>query len=557
MILVSQERIKDFTDKGWWGTDSLVDLFMRNCNRTPGATALVDPPNKAAISHGEPMRLTYTEVKNMVEQLACGFLSIGVKKDDIVMIQMPNIVEFIITYLALGHIGAIISPIAAQYGVHEIRKTMAITNPKVFIAADYSGKNILDDVIRLQLEVSNLQTLIGHGKNLPQGAIPFNDLMNNSIDKTILSDYLLDNKPTANDIFTICWTSGTEASPKGVPRNHNEWLEVAKLVAEGCNQKENINLLNPFPFINMSALCTGLVPWCLLGGKMVMHHPIDLAILLDQLETEKIQYTCIVPSILNMLLQDPKILAGRDFSSLEVVGSGGAPLSPWMVKEFQEKYNIYVINMFNCNEGSPIMSVPSLFPDPEERAVYLPTTMPRAKTKLVNPANNETVTEKGVSGVLHYTGPATITGYYNAPDITANAFDAEGYYITGDMFTLDGKDGKLERMLFMGRSKDIIIRGGFNISAEELENIIIEHPNVAEVAAIGYPDEILGEKVCAVIAPKNGQDVTLDEIVEFFREKGVAKIKWPQKIMIVDKLPRNPVGKVIKPELRERVRLLK
>jgi acyl-CoA synthetase (AMP-forming)/AMP-acid ligase II len=566
MILCSEEQIREYTGKGWWGKETIADLFFKNAEKTPQEIAVADPPNRAKLTVGEPLRFTYAEMRQTVERLAAGFLELGIKVDDIVMVQLPNVVELACVYLALARIGAVASPLPVQYRTHELRYTMKLTEPKAFVTtANFGGFNYIEMVRGLQPEFPSLKTIIGIGDGLPEGVVSFWDLVSSSRSEKTLENYLTGINLTANDVFTICWTSGTEADPKGVPRSHNHWISIAGVLVEGCEMDPGCNILNPFPFINMASIGGMFVPWLLTGGKFVLHHPLDLQVFLGQIQAEKINYTVVPPALLNMLLQNPAILGALDISSVKTIGSGAAPLSPWMVREYQEKYGIYVINIFGSNEGISLVSGPKDFPDPDERAQYFPRWgVPgytwkvrmgnQMSTKLVDPKTKEVITEKGVPGEMCIKGPAVFAGYYRRPDLTKKAFDEEGYFNTGDLFAIEGEADNLNRYLFCGRSKDLIIRGGMNISPEELEYLIIEHPKVAEVAVVGYSDEKLGEKVCAVVVPAKGENVSLEEIIEFLKKKDIAVYKLPEKIMVVESLPRNPVGKVLKRELRDLVK---
>jgi acyl-CoA synthetase (AMP-forming)/AMP-acid ligase II len=203
------------------------------------------------------------------------------------------------------------------------------------------------------------------------------------------------------------------------------------------------------------------------------------------------------------------------------------------------------------------------FPDPAMRAQYFPRfgvpgfnwasrVAGQMSTKLVA-TPGEVITEPGVPGEMAIKGPGIFPGYYKRPDLTEKVFDADGYFYTGDLFEIAGEPGNLNAYRFVGRAKDIIIRGGMNISAEEIESLIIGHPKVAEVVIVGYPDERLGEKACAVVVPKPGQEVTLDEIVAVLKEKDVAVYKLPERLVVIEALPRNPVGKVLKRTIREMI----
>jgi acyl-CoA synthetase (AMP-forming)/AMP-acid ligase II len=417
----------------------------------------------------------------------------------------------------------------------------------------------------MQPEFPTLKTIIGIGDNLPEGVVPFKDLLASEVDEKVLRDYLAGIELSANDVLTICWTSGTEADPKGVPRSHNHWISIAAFLVEGCDLDEGCSMLNPFPFINMASIGGMFVPWLLTGGKFVLHHPMDLKVFLEQVVGEKINYTVIPPTALNMLAQNPAILGGLDIGSLKTIGSGSAPLSPWMVRLYQEKYGIAVVNIFGSNEGISFISGARDFPSPDHRALFFPrwgvpgfnwkvSVANRMSSKLVDPQTRKEVTETGVPGEMLIKGPAVFAGYYQRPDLTEKSFDDEGYFCTGDLFSIAGEEDNLNSYLFCGRSKDIIIRGGVNISPEEIENLIIEHPDIAEVAVVGYPDPRMGERVCAVIAPVKDKSITLEEVVAYLKQRDITVYKLPEKIHLTTALPRNPVGKVVKAQLRDMVR---
>jgi acyl-CoA synthetase (AMP-forming)/AMP-acid ligase II len=175
------------------------------------------------------------------------------------------------------------------------------------------------------------------------------------------------------------------------------------------------------------------------------------------------------------------------------------------------------------------------------------------ETKLVEPQTRQTITEPGVPGELAIRSPGIFPGYYRRPDLTRAVFDEDGFFHTGDLFEIAGEGERLDRYRFVGRVKEIINRGGLKISPSELEGLLAGHPKVAEAAFLGYPDKRLGEKVCAVVVPKEGSTISLEEIVEFLKEKEIAVYKLPEKLVIVEELPRNPVGKVMKRKLTERL----
>lgn len=566
MRAATPEQIDTYTRQGWWGTDTLIDLFLRQAESTPQVVALVDPPNRAEFTEGSPQRLTYAELRAQVDRLAAALVRLGVEPDQVIMVQLPNIAELVITYLAAARIGAIISPVPVQYRTHELRQVLALAEPSVYITArTFNGFDYLAMLDGLLPDFPSVRALIAAGANVPEGMISLDRLLAEPHDAEALAAYLRRHPLDANDVLTLCWTSGTEADPKGVPRSHNHWLSIAYVTVDGAELRPGDRLLNPFPLVNMSAIGGMLVPWLLTGGALVMHQPLNLGVFLQQIKQEGIHYTVAPPVLLNLLLLKPALLADADLSTIRCIGSGSAPLSPWMVLQWSERYGIPVLNFFGSNEGTGFVSTPGDIPDPSERARFFPRygvpgwrwklrNASALSTKLVDPETKAVITEPGVAGELAIRGPAVFSGYYKRPDLTARAFDADGYFYTGDLFAIAGEGGELNRYRFVGRWKDIILRAGMKIAPEELENLLADFPKIAECAVVGIPDRRLNEEqVFVVVVAKPGEQPALSEIVNFLKSKDIAAYKLPKKLVRVEALPRNPVGKVLKRALREKI----
>jgi acyl-CoA synthetase (AMP-forming)/AMP-acid ligase II len=310
----------------------------------------------------------------------------------------------------------------------------------------------------------------------------------------------------------------------------------------------------------MAGLGAVLIPWVMTGGKMILHHPFDLNIFLKQLIGEKVYYTLAPPALLDSLAKSPQ-WAEMDKGALKVIGSGSAPLSTWMVKAFHD-FGIDIVNFFASNEGVCLYSCPADFPNPEDRARFFPRfgrpefewkseATKGIQTRLVDPATDAEITEPGVVGELRVKGATVFPGYYRQPEQTESAFDQAGFFRSGDLFSIEGENN--EKYCFHGRLKDLIIRGGVNISPEEIEALVVAHPKVAEVAAVGFPDPRLNERICVAVVPAAGETVTLEEINEFLQEKGIAKYKYPERLVTYDALPRNPVNKILKREIRKQI----
>ncbi len=558
MILTEKNRIETFTKKEWWGEDTLYSLFQDALTTCKNQEALVDPENREDITGDVPKRLSFDDIDKTVERYAAIFFEQGLRKDDIAIIQLPNVVELPMVYLALSKLGIICSPIPMQYGAYEITSIIAETQPMAFISTETFNSNAHAEQFSSIFNNGEVKFALGEIENF----INLHDC--NPADESYESQqsYVLDNSITANDIFTICWTSGTTGTPKGVPRSHNLWLPMAKAAAFVSETEEGDTLLNPFPMINMASIGGFLFNWLLCKGKLVQHHPFDLNVFLNQISTEDVKYTIAPPAIMNMLLNNPAILDQQDFSSLRCIGCGGAPLSEWMVETFQNKYNLTVQNIFGSNEGATLLSARNEIEDPLLRAKYFPRfgvegfdwSNPVSKlvrTKLVSVETNAEIIEPDQPGELLISGATVFDGYWNAPEANAEVFDEEGFFKTGDLFEISPEDTQMRFYKFCGRCKDLIIRGGMNISPEELDNLLSAHPKMLEVAVTGYDDEILGEKVGVVAVVAEGETISLDEIIEFLRDQQIAKYKMPEDLRLIDALPKNPVGKVLRRELKD------
>lgn len=567
MVLTNEEKIKEYTEKGWWVTETIYDLFKEHVKKRPHVETVVDPLNREEICYGAPRKMTFAQLEEEAEKVAAILFKNGVRKDDIVIVQLPNVVEMIVTYLAILRIGAIASPFPVQYREHEYEELIHFVEAKAVITMDRIDKfHNAQSFVNIKEKLPSLSHIFVWGEHIPQGTISLNDQIISADDRKKLLDYEKTIEITANDIFTICWTSGTEGKPKGVPRTHNQWYISAYATVDIVRLTEKDRLLNTFPIVNMAGIGGVFIPWLQSGCKLILHHPFDFPVFLKQIALEKVTYTLMPPALLNLLLHKEDILKNADISSVRVVGSGSAPLSPWMVKGWKEKYNIDIINFFGSNEGITLLSGPEDIPDPEIRAQFFPRfgikgfqwstrIADRIETKLVDMVTGEEIKETNHPGELYIKGAGVFDGYYNRPDLNEKSFDGEGYFKTGDLFEIVGEGDTPKYYRYVGRAKDIIIRGGMNISPEELEYVLQNHPKVAEVAVVGYPDEIMGEKACACVVLKDKNDpITLEEIVQFFNTKKIAKYKIPERLLILDSLPRNPVGKILKSTLREYVK---
>lgn len=554
MIVAGEGKRQLYREQEWWGDQTLADLFFANAAKHPDRLALVDAPNRADFAFGYPRRLTYAELAADVERLAGALVAAGIGKDDVIVIQLPNVSEFVALYFAAATIGAIVSPVAVQYRSHELAVMFGIVEPKAFICgtrmhhADHLGvvRPLLGDGIRLMTV----------GTDAPADAL---DLSAETPRPDLLAEHRAANPVDADDVFTICWTSGTTGVPKGVPRSHNHWVGIAPGTYTTSRLQDGDVMLNPFPLINMASIGGVTMSWLRVAGTMVLHHPFDPQVYLAQIATERPSFTIAPPAVLNMLLQNEALLSKVDLTSLRTIGSGSAPLAPAMVAGYQERLNLPVINIFGSNEGMSLITGADDVPDPVERASYFPGRLDLVPYfgseparimhwRLVPPEGGDPITAEAVPGELQIQGAAVFEGYWKAPEQTAAAFTEDGFFRTGDLFQIE-QGGRFLR--FVGRCKDLIIRGGVNISPEEIDQLLGGHPLLAEACVFAVPDPVLGEKIGVAVVPRDGAVVTLDDVTGFLRQADLAVFKLPEHLFHFDALPRNVTNKVMRSEVRE------
>jgi acyl-CoA synthetase (AMP-forming)/AMP-acid ligase II len=543
----------EYRAMGAWSSKRIGDLFAEAAALDPQRIAIVDPPNRPQLDGQAPKRLDWRALSELVDATMIALHDAGLRRDDVLVTQLPNISEYAAIYLACARLGVIVSPVAMQFRRAELQPICEVTRARAILTV---GKFKGTQPVSNALSLTNGPTVLVLGRDAPQGARPFvpepspeHASRAAELERAAAVD--------ADEIFTICWTSGTEGMPKGVPRSHNHWIAGSIAHFDGAGIRRGDRLLNPFPLINMAAIGGCFMSWLRCAGTLILHHPFELPVYLRQIAEERPEYAIAPPAVLMMLLQNEALLTGVDLTCLRCIGSGSAPLAPAMIKAYKEKYGIEIVNNFGSNEGMALCCGPAETPDPEQRATLFPrfgrpdVDWPQriAKitfTRLIDPDSGEEVLEPGRPGEMQVRGPVVFDGYFAAPHLTAQVFTEDGWFRSGDLFEIDST-GRYYR--FVGRLRQMINRGGMKISPEELDSVLAEHPDVLEAAVASYPDEVLGQRICAVVAPKPGRTVSLESVQALFAARDLAKFKWPERIRQVERLPRNPLGKVIRSEV--------
>jgi non-ribosomal peptide synthetase component E (peptide arylation enzyme) len=553
MITSSAQRIADYRERGWWGDLTLHGMLRQHAQHNPDLLAVADQPNRQALTGDDPLRLSFSELNHASDNLAAQLLQVGIKSGEAILVQLPNIAELVMAYLAASKIGVIISPAAVQYGAHELQHICATIEPRAMLTIEqFNG---------LPLAANARQHLPESVKVLVFGA----DIGVDSRCHTDIQQQLAEHETLypngADDILTICWTSGTTGTPKGVPRSHNMWFATSRCCVEAADYQLGDRFLNIFPMVNMGSVGAFLYPSMLVGCSIILHHPLDPALFLAQLQDEKITFTVAPPAVLNQLAKNEAMWNQFDFSQLRSIGSGSAPLAPWMIETFADKYGKDVLNFYGSNEGISLFCTPQHGSDSTQRATMFPRVgagidswhsevNSMVYSKVVDVETGEEITEVGRVGELLFDGATVFDGYLGTDN--SEVFTDDGFFRTGDLVELCGEPPNFYQIA--GRCKDIINRGGMKISPMEIDILLEGLPNSVEAAVCAYEDERLGEKICAcVVSAPESEQPSLHQIIQHLSDQGVARFKLPERLELFEALPRNPLGKVQRFLLQDQV----
>lgn len=412
------EKIRDYRARGWWGDTRIQDMFEANARAQPDRLAIVDAPNRSDLVGTAPLRLTFAAATALVDGYSLSLARLGLRKDDVLVTQLPNIAEYPALYVAAMRLGIVVSPVPMQFRRHELEQIVRLTQTKSILTIDQlKGSDHIGIALALSAdlehEAMSLQVLSLRSATsttaVPPGAIAFEAANLDPQAAQELHSAIHAAAVDADDIATICWTSGTEGTPKGVPRSHNHWYAISFAHLRGAGIQAGEALLNPFPLINMAAIGGCFMSWMHNGGTLVLHHPLDLPTYLKQIAIERPQYAIAPPALLNMMLKNEALLATVDLSSLRCIGSGSAPLDPEMIAGYRDRFGIEICNNFGSNEGVSLISNAENASDPVHRARWFPRfgrdeiqwTLPppvHIRTRLINPDTGEEVLVPGKPG---------------------------------------------------------------------------------------------------------------------------------------------------------------
>ncbi len=521
--------------KGYWRDQSLAQEFAHVFERFADRIALIDGDQQ----------YSYAELDRVTDNLALNLLEIGIKPLDRVVPTLPNCGEFVILYFALVKIGAI--PIAAlvTHRFAEISQFVQLSGASTCVYVQKQGDFSFAPMIeRVQAENATLTVRIVLGQP-QQGEHSLRELIDRpaSLPRSALSDIVID--PADPCIFQL--SGGTTGIPKLIPRTGNDYAYNSKVAADVVQVDAESVLLLVLPIAhNLPLACPGIQGFMFKGAKVVVHGNTRPEEMFNLIQKHRVTHLKVVPALLIRLINDPAI-GNYDLSSLKLIQSGGQRMQPEArLLTRQLIPSAFVQENFGMSEGL-LMFVRA--DDPED--VKLETcgrpVCEDDEVRLVDEEGREVAF--GEVGELTCRGPYTLRGYFGVPEYNARQFTADGFYRSGDLM-MQHPSGNY---VVAGRKKDLINRGGEKISAEEIENLILMHPSVQDVACVPMPDAAMGEKTCAYVVLRQGQTLTLKQLVDFMLTKEIAKFKLPERLETVSEFPVSTFGKVSKKALGERI----
>ena len=467
------------------------------------------------------VRLSVAELRDRSARVAAGLAARGIRPGDVVAWQLPNWWEAVVLCWAIWRCGAVASPITPTLRSREVgfilrrSEARAVAVPRQFRDTDYlatlAETNYQGDVIVVRDEPLP--------EDEPTAPLPV----------------------TVDDRAVVLWTSGTTSDPKGVVHTHQSLRVEADTIAAAHAMRPGEALLLPMPITHVAGLTYGVLLPVTSEITAVLMDAWEPGHALDLLARERVAVMISTPVFMRTMI-DHSAFARTDRSSVRLFSLGGAGVAPAMVREGEHAFDCWCKRTYGSTEY-PTLTTGRAGDDPESDAQTDGCLIGAAELRIVDPQTLADVT-LGTAGELLARGPEMFSGYLD-PALDADAFAADGWFRTGDLAVYDG-----EHLTIVDRIKDIIIRGGENISAQEVESALATHPAVGEAACVAYPDPVMGERICAYVIPRDGTAPTLEQLRKHLLDLGMARFKLPERLELRTALPRTASGKVQKAPLR-------
>jgi 2,3-dihydroxybenzoate-AMP ligase len=514
---------------GWWGDQTFGDVLDRAADRYPEKEAFVDGAT----------RVTFSQARNGVNRLAISLMQLGIEPAERVLVQLPNWNEFVYVYFALQKIGAVDVLLIDRYRPYEINHLIRLTGATTWVLpwryrkTDYLP--IIEEVLRESPQMKSV--ILARGGD-QRDHLGLEALIEGAELTQRNMTALAQRRPDPMQVAHMGPTGGTTGLPKVVPRTHNDLICSSEYAARAWEMNATDICLLVGPIGHDLTFTKGFLGSMLTYGKTVFLDSTDLDDICKTIERERVTALVWVPTLARRLV-DFEGLVNYDLSTLKKMHCGGGASLPDLIKDVREKLGCTFFNGYGGTEGQTTLTRSDDDFEMLCTTVGKPTC-PHDSYKVVDrdgktlPANTP--------GELLIKGPGVFTGYYRNPEENEKMFDGEGYFRTGDVAKID-ENGNVT---LVGRIKEMINRGGESISAVEVERLIIDHPDVAFVAAIPMPDPEMGERVCAYIQPRQETRLQFDDILSFLKERKASVLHFPERIEFIDAMPFTKAEKIDK-----------
>jgi fatty-acyl-CoA synthase len=506
-------------------------------------------PQRHVILDPGGLRLTYEELDAQVDRLARGLIEHGVAKGDKVGLWMPNIPEWVAAYFAVARIGAVVVPMNTRYKPHEVHYILENSEATALFAVDsFAGIDYVSMIREIRHDLPRLKNVVIVGEP-GEEMHRFSDVV--ALGDERLADGILAERESAcapSDNVFILYTSGTTGNPKGAMLSHHNIAKNAEQVTEVLHATENDVFLLAVPFFHCFGCVMGIAGAITWGASMVPQQIFNAREALELIETHRVSVLYGVPTMFVLELEEyrkgKEDGSSYDVASLRTGIMAGAPCPVEVMRGTMDELHCNVSIAYGLTEASPVITM-TRFDDPIERRVE---TVGRAldgiEVKIAG--DDHAPLPIGEMGELACRGYNVMMGYYKMPDVTAETIDEDGWLYSGDLATMDA-EGYVK---IVGRKKDMLITGGFNVYPAEIEEYLFTHPKVQNVSVIGIPDDVMGEVAAAYIIPREGETIDPQEIVDYCHGE-IANFKVPRYVVLVDELPMTQSGKIQKFKLRE------
>ncbi|MFZ2305873.1 MAG: cyclohexanecarboxylate-CoA ligase [Rhodoferax sp.] len=538
-VLIAPRRAASIA-QGLWH-DKTINTELDAC--------LAACPDKLALTAvqaegGAVRRFTYRELAAMADRVAVGLTRLGVGKNDIVACQLPNWWQFTVTYLACSRIGAVMNPLMHIFRERELSFMLKHGEAKVMIVPKlFRGFDFEAMVTALRPTLPDLQHVVVVGGS---GDNSFEKLLSEPAWETAddARSILTRNRPGPDDVTQLIYTSGTTGEPKGVMHTANTTMANIIPYAQRLKLDAEDVVLMASPMAHQTGFMYGLMMPILLKANAVLLDIWEPLKAIDLIRAEGATFTMASTPFLTDLAKNVAE-SGKTVPTLRTFLCAGAPIPGPLVEQARAVLGTKIVSAWGMTENGAVTLIE--LGDPDERAVNTDGhPLPGVELKIID--TDCSTLPAGQAGKLLLRSCSNFGGYLKRPHL--NGTDADGWFDTGDLATLDAKG----YVRITGRSKDVIIRGGENIPVVEIESLLYRHPAISMAAVVAYPDERLGERACAIVVLKPGQKLTLDDMVAYFKEQKIAIQYIPERLIVRDAIPSTPSGKMQKFKLREMLR---